>query len=70
MNPYDKAYELAEALRLQADTQQMKKLKIRIQNNAAAKVMMDDFFERQQTLMKLYQSALFPIKRKWMRSKN
>lgn len=60
MNPYDKAYELAEALRLQADTQQMKKLKIRIQNNAAAKVMMDDFFERQQTLMKLYQSGVVP----------
>jgi len=60
MNPYDKAYELADALRLQADIQQMKEVKIRIQNNAAAKEMMDDFFECQQTLMKLYQSGVVP----------
>jgi cell fate (sporulation/competence/biofilm development) regulator YlbF (YheA/YmcA/DUF963 family) len=60
MNVYDKAYELAKAMKESSDYKQFKQLNETITADADAKKMLDDFRERQMELQKRMMSGDMP----------
>ncbi|EXX91592.1 hypothetical protein BG53_09395 [Paenibacillus darwinianus] len=50
MNVYDKAYELAKAMRESQEAKELKKARSRVNDDPDAKRMLDDFRGRQQEL--------------------
>jgi cell fate (sporulation/competence/biofilm development) regulator YlbF (YheA/YmcA/DUF963 family) len=60
MNIYDKAYELARALRESSEIKELKQLNEQIKEDADSKRMLDDFRQRQMELQQKMMSGEMP----------